>query len=506
MIKTFLTCLIAVCSTSVFALYEMVKETEPVLPLPNSEWREIGKIKNLDSTQIKGSRISIGMECLDRDMFEPEKIYDKLAKTGIKWARCQTGWGKTEKVKGVYDFKWLDDVVDNLVSRGIEPFFNLGFGNALYMGETKTPTAVGYVPLYFGDECLQAWKNYVDTISKRYKGKVRFYEIWNEPDWKGFWIPKKPDAAEYAKLIKITGEIIRQNVPDAQIGATTSENTGRPYQLDFFKSGGAEYIDFFCIHSYCTIPEERHDTEARILKDWLSRYGKGRKISIWQTEAGFGSYYPPKHFRKTVTSGGEYMQAKWMLRRTVLDISSGYALTSHFQCVDFKKGYQMGEGGNPLYARYGMFENITYKPKKIYNIVKNLTPILDVSTSPRAFFGYVDTLKAKPVQVGESRLLDTAKRVETFERNGYPMFAVWLAEDVQTQMKPIENCSFTYMYDEREIVRPVILDTISGRVFECIKPVSRDGNKRPRVDGFPLVDWPIFVTDFDAVKEIIELK
>ena len=45
----------------------------------------------------------------------PEKVYDKVAALGVKWIRIQSGWQKTEREEGVYDFAWLDKVVDNLI-------------------------------------------------------------------------------------------------------------------------------------------------------------------------------------------------------------------------------------------------------------------------------------------------------------------------------------------------------------------------------------------------------
>ena len=65
--------------------------------------------------------MGLGMEKLDRDAFDPEKVYDKVAALGVKWIRIQSGWQKTEKEEGVYDFAWLDSQVDNLLSRGLPP-------------------------------------------------------------------------------------------------------------------------------------------------------------------------------------------------------------------------------------------------------------------------------------------------------------------------------------------------------------------------------------------------
>ena len=495
---------VAASAMSAFGLYEKVEEVEPSLPLPNNSWKELGKVKHLSSSQISDSRISIGFECLDRDIFDPNMVYDKLAATGIKWARCQTGWSKTEKQKGVYDFKWLDDVVDNLLKRGIKPWFNVGFGNGLYMGEMKNPTGVGHVPLYYGDECLQAWKNYIDALSKHFKGRVQYFEIWNESNVDQFWQPKKADPKDYATLVEITGAIIRKNSPDAKIGAV---NAGpfRKYTADFFKAGGGKFIDFYAIHPYCVIPEERHNSDTNAMYRLFRQYEPNREISLWQGESGFGSEYPQGHYMKPATAGGEYMQAKWMLRRFTLDLSSGYGLTSLYQCVDLKPGYQMGKGGKPLFAKYGLFENITYRPKKASEIVKNFTPIFDIDTKPFAMAASVNTRKAVPEGVGVSRLVESAKRVETFVRKGYPLFAFWLGEDMQVQMKPIAGAGFHFI-EELPMRNPVLIDPLSGKVFKYTGKFYGQALYGYALAGVPLADYPLIITDYEAVKDIVELK
>ena len=138
--------------------------------------KKIGKLKTYTSKEIEKSYVGIDFCCLDRDLFKAEECYEPLAKTGVKYARCQTGWAKTEKQKGVYDWKWLDDVVDNLYNRGIEPWLCVSFGNPVYMGELPNPTGVGCVPLYFGDETLEAWKKFARAVAERYKDRVKYFE------------------------------------------------------------------------------------------------------------------------------------------------------------------------------------------------------------------------------------------------------------------------------------------------------------------------------------------
>ena len=93
--------------------------------------KKIGKVKTFSSSQVKFSRIGIGFEKLDRNVFDPEKAYDKVAATGAKFVRIQSGWARTEKERGVYDFAWRDSVVDNLVRRGMVPWMCLCYGNGV---------------------------------------------------------------------------------------------------------------------------------------------------------------------------------------------------------------------------------------------------------------------------------------------------------------------------------------------------------------------------------------
>ena len=178
--------------------------------------KKLGKLKTLTSKEVESSCVSIGFECLDRGLFNAEKCYGPLAETGVKYARCQTGWARCEKEKGVHDFSWLDSVVENLTKRGVIPWFNVGYGNPLYMKDAPNPTAVGCVPVYYGDEAKRAWEGFVTALCERYKDKVEHFEIWNEPDISHFWHPRQPNPSEYASFVNLTAEVIKKAHPLAK--------------------------------------------------------------------------------------------------------------------------------------------------------------------------------------------------------------------------------------------------------------------------------------------------
>ena len=56
----------------------------------------VGKIRIKAASEIRTCPIGIGFEKLDRNVFSPDKAYDKVAGVGVKWARIQSGWARCE--------------------------------------------------------------------------------------------------------------------------------------------------------------------------------------------------------------------------------------------------------------------------------------------------------------------------------------------------------------------------------------------------------------------------
>ena len=50
---------------------------------------------------------------------------------------------------------------------------------------------------------LDAWREYVRTVADRYRGRIRYWEVWNEPDLGGF---NQMSLEEYVQLQKATYE------------------------------------------------------------------------------------------------------------------------------------------------------------------------------------------------------------------------------------------------------------------------------------------------------------
>lgn len=466
---------------------------------PSLKLKEIGKLKALSSDQIRGSSLSIGFETLDRMLFDPEMCYDKLAATGIKWARCQTGWNRCETVKGQYDFKWLDEVVDNLLKRGIQPWFNVGFGNKLYMPDAQGEAAVGWVPIYYGDEVLQSWGNYIKALAKHFKGRVKYYEIWNEPNVNSFWQPGKANAPDYFKLISYTSPIIKSQDKDAGTGACVSGSTSA-YVLELIKEGVSEYIDFFSVHPYRIVPETGYQKEIESLRRMFDMNG-GKHVQIWQGEVGYGSYFPTGHFLKTWHRGSETHQAKWLLRRFSLDVYLGLPVSSFFQMVDMNtKPYVTSEGKPREVCLHGILHGKSYEPKEAYYAARNFAAIFDEDTKPAGLFCSLNFEKQMPKTARVSRLTEAAAIAKGFLRNGYPLYLYYLPEDLQMGWPGMTDISVQTLNDApKRMEHPVLIDLLSGHVFS----IETYGNGWCK--NLPLTDYPLLVTDIEALNDRIIL-
>jgi len=275
----------------------------------------IGKLKTKSSDKIEKSRIGIGFECYDRDLYSPEKCYDLAAATGAKHIRVQTGWARTEKEKGVYDFSWLDSMVDNLIKRGMAPWFNVGYGNPLYMPNSPNSTAVGCVPSLYGEECFEAWINYVMALAEHFKGRVKYYEFFNEADWIG---SVKVDAATYAKVLKEFYKAVKEVDPDAYVVAGATSLWHYDWAAEVFSEAG-DSMDYWSIHPYANpdSPESKSWIENLDSMQALARERTGRTIPFLLDELGWSN-------NESAGGATEAEQLKWFVRILAFAQSTDY--------------------------------------------------------------------------------------------------------------------------------------------------------------------------------------
>ena len=464
--------------------------------------KKIGSLTPKSASQLKASRLGIGFEKLDRDAFDPEKAYDKLAAVGVKWIRIQSGWAKTEKQKGVYDFEWLDSIVDNLISRGMIPWMCMCYGNSLYTEEAKEVYgAVGCPPIHTEQE-KKAWHDYCVATAKHFSGRITHFEVWNEPDGKWCW-KHGPNATELGQFTVDTARALREGNPDVYVigGSICQITSSIAYLQKAFQAGMADAIDGLSFHEYL-YHETNVSQRVRALRGLFNL--REKKIDIIQGESGSQSR-PFGYGALRLGGWTPRKQAKQLLRHATADLLADVKFTSFFSCLDMKEALNGTVDDKASYQDYGYFGILgadfdengfatgEYTPKPSYYALQNIASLLGgdlvtmdlpvvFSTKSLDMVDHIGDLP--PVRYHEA--LSGGFRLD----NGSYAFAYWKpCELMTTEYEGATVLHASIPCDEVHLVDP--MDGAIYEIPETIMTVDDVGNRIFK--DIPIKDYPLFL-------------
>lgn len=447
---------------------------------PQCPLEVIGKVRPRSAAEIAASPLGVGFETLDRKMFDPERTYPQLAQLGAKWARVQTGWCRCEPAKGRYDFAWLDAVVDRLRETGIQPWFNLGYGNRLYTPEATNDFAVGWVPLW-NDEALRGWLRFVRALGEHFRDRVKHWEIWNEPNHKNFWKPRPSDPAEYVQFVQHTAPVLRQTVPGAAIVGPAV--WGLPYFKACFEQGLGEWVDIVSYHWYRSSPEDQYEASIAACREILAE--QRLQQPLWQGESGCPSQSGGAGALAKI-AWNEQRQAHWVVRRTLCDLRLRIDMTSYFHACDMLYPNEDGTPDGRLNSK-GLVRRSDYTPKPAYFAYQCLCALFDAETHWAELPLEVAAAPGEPLD--QSVLWKAA-----FLRRGRPLYVYWLPAPLTAAPPPPRPVRLTLpAARDATIDRPVLVDPLTAAVYRLPRP-TRAGNGW-QIEQAPLADYPLIVTE-----------
>lgn len=223
--------------------------------------------------------------------------------------RFSVAWRSVEPQKGVWDLKDVDAKIDAATQHGVDVIIGLGFPPPWASSTPDKACGVGI------GECaeprdMQDWRDYVSMLGNRYKGRVKYYEMWNEPNDPKFY------TGTILGLVKVTNaayEVLKKIDPEIQIlSPAPTGRHGIAVLNDFFASGGAKYIDVVAYHFYvCPGPPEGVYRYVGELRAVMNNYGIGQ-LPIWDTENGWVQIPLDAN-----------TQAAYAARTTILDRAAG---------------------------------------------------------------------------------------------------------------------------------------------------------------------------------------
>jgi polysaccharide biosynthesis protein PslG len=443
----------------------------------NFPLKKPGKVKALHALEIETSRWSIGGETLDRDYADYHAYKSYLGPLGAKRIRLQGGWAKCEQEKGVYDFAWLDAIVDDAIAQGVQPWLQPSYGNPIYPGGGEAILAGG-IPTSV--EALEAWDRWVEALVARYKDRVWEWEIWNEPD-----ISKRFTAEEFAAFHVRTCDIIKRIQPEARIIALGLAGLQRTEYvssiLDILKDQGKlDYFNVLTFHGYNPVPETSYDAIAA-LRNLVHSYNPN--IEMWQGENGAPS--TPLGTAVGAMSKldwSELTQAKWVLRRMLGDMGNDVDVTSIFQIADMHY-----KGGDHL------------KGLNSKGLVKTNPDNSVVGPKP-SYFAYQNTASIFSGEIQRIKNLKTSPHHENLQVFGFTKrgtsgnaLALWIGgskpEDVfEAQEINMELSNISWK-------DPVMVDLLSGEVYGLSKKTIQKKGDKYLVSQIVVGDWPVLIID-----------
>ena len=196
-----------------------------------------------------------------------------------------TAWPFLEPTKGQWDWDLLDRLVELARDRGVEILLPLGMSPAWASARPTEPSAYGRPGFAAEPADITDWRHFVESVVARYSGRIRLFEIWNEPNVTGFY------TGSVEKMVRLCREayaIIKRDDPDnVVVSPAAATVNGVPWLDAFLSAGGADCFDVVGFHFYVEPgPPEAIPAAVDKVKRVLVAHGIDDR-PLWNTESGW---------------------------------------------------------------------------------------------------------------------------------------------------------------------------------------------------------------------------
>ena len=281
---------------------------------------------------------------------------------------------------------------------------------------------------------------------------------------------------------------------------------------EYIKRGICPLIDAFTFHRYHILPELNRPEDLRMLRAMFDENG-GKHVELWQGESGCTSKSAETEAFANLPVNEE-IQVKVALRSIMTDLKNGLDYTCYFTMSDYKYYYRNGLLPKPHFFGLVTFDDPPRR-KPVYHGIQTLANLFDEDTVPcDTIKCQLDLLPFPPEQrfTFQEKLIQM--QLATFRRKGYPLVAWWMPADLIPEIAgnpPYQpfNALFRIWTPGLNIRTPVLIDPLTQEVFEPERFDDPWLKKRkcdlPPADlsAIPVRDYPMILTDREAVREMI---
>jgi hypothetical protein len=213
-----------------------------------------------------------------------------MATPGRVLSELETGWVREDfqisriaEKQGSFNWEFHDKAINELASRNINIVGVLNGPTPAWMNGVSNTSFTPPSPSFFAD--------FAYAVVNRYKDRVHYWEVWNEPDHERYWHPA-PNVAAYATLLKTAYPSIKSADPNAKVlnGGLVSPMPATAFLNELANHGAWNSFDIISLHPYTDPvgPEEGQIASAGIGQVKVLAEKLGTK-PIWATEFGWST-------------------------------------------------------------------------------------------------------------------------------------------------------------------------------------------------------------------------
>lgn len=229
------------------------------------------------------------------------------------------GWSQLQPSRDTWDFRRLDLAISVAKKHGYELLYTIGRTPAWASGKPAQKSFYGpgeAAP----PENMADFARFVHRVAARNAGKIRLYEVWNEPASSGMF---SGTVAQMVEMTRIVDESVAKVDPTAQIVCPSpAKHESLAWFRRFLAAGGAQYCDIIGYHFYTDSgqPEDKLKL-IQAVKSLLKEFDVDSK-PLWDTESGHAIGVP--RYANSESASAAAHVARWLILNWVSGVSRFY--------------------------------------------------------------------------------------------------------------------------------------------------------------------------------------